>query len=84
MTPHKLMILTTQELAGSEELLADAAKGHEITVDTKVMDGLTLADYDLIMAPNAFRVRLDLLKYRELAYKEVRAAARAAKKGKVK
>ena len=73
MTPLK--ILTTPDLALTPELQTDAAKGHRVHIMGELMD------YDIILAPNAFRVRADLLKYRELSYKEIRRA-RAPKKGK--
>ena len=79
--PTKLKILTTPELAATPELQADAAKGHEVTVSSGET-GWELGDFDLVLAPNAWRARPDLLKYRELAYKECRAMRAVRKKGK--
>ena len=79
-TQVKLKILTTPSLLVTEEIQADIAKGHEITA--ALHEGDELSDFDLVLAPNAWRIRPDLLKYRELAYKECRAMRAVRKKGK--
>ena len=77
-TPKPLHFLIHPALATAPEVLALAEKGHTVTVDTTRdycpgCHHLGMGEYDLLLAPNAWKMDARLIKYLDLAVKAARA-----------
>jgi len=76
--PKPLMILCHPDLQGYPQIQELVTKGH--TVQWGNEDWASLADYDLVLGWNCWRMSSDLLKYLPEAVKGARAAKYGVRK----